>query len=329
VKLVALLALTGCSAAPPAPTPLPTPVALARPTMDAAPAPTATEAPGCITHPDAVSFLDADTHDVRACFALRDKHPDQCVVIDRHTSRIASDPSPPKDPLQISHPTPIRGHVAGGNPRWSICANQKCVFGIRIHDVVDREFTVSISDDEGSAVVTFPPKAATDDPHFEIFTKDDSAMPYAFASVEGDHCGSGLMLDGTAFVATSDCNGIGHAAFYALDGTIISPLSTRPDFNAYGAWPVRLGVELWAVVTPAEYQILIFDTPGLKRRDVVDLIPIQAESTPTPSFVETHAKDGTWLIASPTGGVGIIDPFRGALANAWIIPRCEDAATGP
>jgi hypothetical protein len=240
------------------------------------------------------------------------------VTIDRHTSRIARDASPPPRPLLVEHLVPQPGNVSSG----TICSHQKCVFGVSAKTVAGRIFDVSISDDEAGAVVTFPPAGATDRPRFEMLAAHSTRFPRVF-DLGADHCGTGLMLGQLAFVEANDCNETGHASLYDLNGAIVESIFDRPDFNAYGAWPVDLGEGVWGIVAPAEYTVLIFDVPRLRRHDVIDLVPIQAESTPKPSFVETHAKDGTWLIASPTGGVGIIDPVRGVLANAWIIPRCE------
>jgi hypothetical protein len=224
--------------------------------------------------------------------------------------------------MQFAHRAPAPGHVSE-QPLMTICVGEKEVVcrGLPVGDLVGHEFSVDFSEHGDVAIVTLPAATNAGVPRFEVLNARDQHPPHVFDLGTSDHCGTGLLIERLAFVETNDCEGNGSAFFYDLHGTKVGPISDRPDFNSYGSWPVDLSKDAWAVVAPAEYSVLIFGAQ--MRRDVVDLVPIQAESTPTPSFVEAHAKDGTWLIASPTGGVAIIDPTRGVLANAWIVPRCE------
>jgi hypothetical protein len=60
---------------------------------------------------------------------------------------------------------------------------------------------------------------------------------------------------------------------------------------------------------------------------VIDLVPIQAQATSTPRFELAPLDEHDWLVASATGGVGVVDHATATLAKTWIIPRCE--ASGP
>src|SRR5579862_2846520 len=280
--------------------PLPPAAAVPAPTVDAPPAAPADVA--CLTNPDVVSFLDADAHEVRACFALRDGHPDQCVVIDRHTSRITRDPSPPKDASVFVHRASVAGHAtidAKNKQVEMVCADtdMRCIVVSRHSGIPEDGFEISLGDDY-NAVVTLPPAFPHPETRFEIVLKGLHVGP-AFSVTASDPCQSAVEVGGYALIEADDCNTTGQAFVYRADGTLIGSIVDRPDFNTFGGWSVPLDHDLWAFVAPAEYAIAIF-TAGLSRRDIVNLVPIQAESTPTPSFAETHARDSTWVIASPT-----------------------------
>lgn len=144
---------------------------------------------------------------------------------------------------------------------------------------------------------------------------------------DGYACGDSIWLDPSTFVETSDCESSGQAFLFTADGHRFAQVGgEQQPLNTFGAYVVYLENRRWAIVAPNGYQIVIVDQ--LLRQTSIDLVPIQARSTESPAFTLVQAADYGYLVASPTGGVGVIDPIAAKLTASWIIPACDEAS-GP
>jgi hypothetical protein len=302
IRALALVALAACASAPPEPLPE---IARAPHPPDAAP-------PDAVPHaclPDlaspAITTLDADAFTIRVCFAQ-----DTCYEIDRRSGaslRIDSlamrAPRVQPDALTIDH-----GVVDSiGEQAWIANGIASADPGVTLHA-------------EAGKLAGDPPRLTV---HYG-FGKDQHVRELASGSNEP--CAEGTWIDNDVLVTTHDCEG-GHVlgSLYDEHGTPIAIVGGAHPIDTVGAFAV-VTPRSKAIVAPRAYALVLLLA---NEQIVVDLVPIQAESTPSPQFAAVSLDSTDWLVASTTGGVGIVDGTRGALAKTWIIPRCAADPTGP
>lgn len=309
--------LSACAGAPtPAPAPAPprAPFAAALP-IDAA---TSVAASACL--PDSASsarVIDGDLRAIHVCFDSK------CVAIARRTGAITAWPTPAAS-SQEAPDVRVENH---DHYFWG-CAGENGCFAIdRAADMGAHAFSVDAS--RFAAVVGIA-SARSGDPPIFVVRRFDLHRSARIALVTSAPCGHVLMLDATILVASDACaTGPGTGSLFDLDGHFIATLSTAEHpVDAYESTAVALGGGRWAIVSPWSYAVEILDLPLLRRRDHVGLVPLQVTSTDHPSFAAL-ADDGALIVASPSGGVGVIDLRTSTLASTWIVPRCDSAATAP
>jgi hypothetical protein len=312
--------IAGCSA-----TPVATPTITARPTpptpriaIDAAPAPTA-----ClptIDHPE-IDSLFADEKGVHVCFGAN-----ACVAIDRRTSAIT--PWTPDVRVVMHHHTPH--HVTIERERLAhetdICADNDCV------SIPSWRFDQTIvplsgdRDDAGTRMVLTLRGESPSSLRFVILDEGRAGMR-ELKGAAGGPCGSAAWAGRYALVTTDDCEGgSGSSALFDTDGTLLALIGAGRVLDTSDAFWVD-GGRVSTIVAPRAYALVLVDQ-AVRWQRVVDLVPIQAEATSTPAFEAKPLPDGNWVVASATGGVGIVDRTSLAFEKTWIVPRC-DAATSP
>ncbi len=270
-----------------------------------------------------ITLLDGDAHTLRVCIeaVLRDTGAQvHCFAIDRRDGAIAARAplGTARSTLQRRHPSATYKDTAG------ICASDgRCIAAHRLtydNDVVD---SADVDDAVSYAVVVSRHRSPPSPAHFDIYAQLGWLRLDVADSLA---CGTAFALDEAAFVATDDCEtGTGHASFFDLHGHRIATLGGDHPLNSYGAYPFSIGRKRWAIVTPAAYAIVLIDLPVANRQDMIDLVPIQARATEHPDFAVAKTTEGTWIVASPTGGVAVIDPTVARLTSSWIIPPCDSA----
>jgi hypothetical protein len=138
-------------------------------------------------------------------------------------------------------------------------------------------------------------------------------------------CASATWVDHEILVTGDDCDGNNvHGILFDLRGRVITSITHERPLDTRDAFLVT-GTDRAAIVAPRAYAMVLLELPEAKQQQVVDLVPIQAQATSTPSFGAKQLPSGDWLVASTSGGVGIVDRTTARISHTWIIPRCEAA----
>jgi hypothetical protein len=300
-----------CAAAPP-PDSLPTPEPLARPAAPRA----APVAPACLHDADAtdVSFLHGDARVIDVCFA-----PTACFAIDRRTRAIAAtQPQPGATAARAQHRVEPLSFTWVNADAARVCASTRCM-DIRSPRVgLLAGGRADLNGDGGQMLVTVggdgtaKARFFTAHPDFGVSEmKIDVIAP----------CAEATWLDDRILVTSDDCNGgppIG--LLYGVGGRLVERIGLDRPIDTHGATSSS-GAKALAVVAPRAYALVLVESPT--HQSVIDLVPIQAESTPDPRFDVAPLGEDDWVVASSTGGVGVVDYRTTSLAKTWIIPRCE------
>jgi hypothetical protein len=164
----------------------------------------------------------------------------------------------------------------------------------------------------------------TSSPRFLVWPALAKSQQTTIEIPDGNHCGYAVSLGNALLATTDDCESTGHGIMFGFDGHRIAQVGGDANpLNTYGAYSIPLHEKHWAIVAPAAYSIVVLD--DRIRQTIVDLVPIQARATESPAFTLVETADSGDLVASPTGGVGVIDPIAAKLTASWIIPECASA----
>jgi hypothetical protein len=251
---------------------------------------------------------------IEVCFA-----PTACFAIDRRNGRIARIRAPsglktarPPHRVQPISPAWVNAHVA------LHCTGTSCP---SLQDPA-KLLASGRADSDGSLgrmLVTVGGDGTTAARVFIVYPGDNTVWEVPIQVMAP--CADATWLDDDILVTSDDCKGgtpIG--VVYDSRGRSLFQVGQGRALDTHEATSIRYDKKL-AIVAPRAYALVLFDSPS--QQSVIDLVPIQAEATPTPRFDVAPVGDGDWVVASATGGVGVVDRRTTALAKTWIIPRCE------
>jgi hypothetical protein len=279
--------------------------------------PLRTSTPACLpSTASAVTHLGGDAHAVHACF-------DQtCLSLDRRTGATSAwtpprDPDPPAPDVRIEEQTNA----------FEVCVLQGDCVDVYKRDGITREsIAVAHTSERAFTMVTLVDQRGIDPLRIDIYSYSRAYSFDRYKTLDphdGNRCGTARFLDDDhVLVVTDDCaGGPGRGYLFGTRGQLIGAIDhDGRTIDMRDSDAIRAGAR-WAIVLPHEYAVMITNVPMLRRHDLVDLVPIQAESTTTPAFAIALASDGALVVASPTGGLGTIDPKTLAL-TPHILPRC-------
>jgi hypothetical protein len=151
-----------------------------------------------------------------------------------------------------------------------------------------------------------------------------------------DTCVEGAYLLGeVVHVATSVCAGPGGSAIlYSFAGKRIGPVGSE-EFNSYGARPIPVGGDRWALVHYSGGDVLVFDGKTGKQVHVIEVeAPEDCEQCDS-VIGEAHSWSATAIAKLPSGklatisgaGIAIIDPAAGKLEKTHRLPICPAQRT--
>jgi hypothetical protein len=296
-----------------APPPLPPPSSI-----DAAPA----SAPVCLPARERTSLalLDADRETIHVCF-----DPDACVAIDRHSGAITRW-TPPMPPSLIVHhgARPVTVDDSLAHNQMDVCIEQRCTeLSPNDFQIATRPISGDFDDDNLHLLLTFPGAKPGDAPHYWVVFEATGAH-YELVLGRPGRCGEASWLGDVALVTTDDCDGSNvHGELFDLSARPIAQVGGTRTIDTHRAFRVDGTPALTiAIMAPQAYAMVVIDRQLAQQR-VVDLVPIQTEATSTPAFEAMPLPGDYWLVASATGGVGIVDRTTLTFAKTWIVPRCE------
>jgi hypothetical protein len=113
-----------------------------------------------------------------------------------------------------------------------------------------------------------------------------------------------------------------HGSIYAPNGEFVRSVGVGRPIDTRSALAFDDEQQHAALLAPYAYTLVLSDSSWWNEA-MVDLVPIQADATPTPIFDLRLLDDTHWLVASATGGIGVVDDKTAALSKTWIVPRCE------
>jgi hypothetical protein len=135
----------------------------------------------------------------------------------------------------------------------------------------------------------------------------------------------------SVYVATSNCAGPGGSAvLYSAAGKKIGDVATEETINTYGAEPIHVGGDRWAIVGYGGGEILVFDARTGKQVHLVDI----KEPEDCEQCGEVLGNAAQWsaspIAKLPSGklatldgtGVSIIDPAAGKVEQTHRMPIC-------
>jgi hypothetical protein len=319
VKLAATLVVAACSAAPP-PAPLLTSTRVAPPAPpDASPGAIATSE-ACLRDADAtdVSLLEGDARTIDVCF-----EGSTCMEIDRQTSAITAWTQSGK------HTRARTGHAAApltikpiDSDLIRVCTGDQCTATAgSLRDKLASATSGDVEYQHEGVVAVVP-----DHLHGTQQVVIAHARLKSLIEFPAKACVDAMWVGDLILATSADCDATSGFAFLITEDDRRIALGDGRPLDTTGAFGVT-GARVPAVLFPRLYTLVLTDSL-VEHQAMVDLVPIQAESTPDPKFAATELPDGNWLVASATGGVGIVDHTTTTLTHTWIIPRCE-AATGP
>ena len=149
--------------------------------------------------------------------------------------------------------------------------------------------------------------------------------------------GDGTCIEGASFVgdsvyvATSNCAGPGGGAvLYAAAGQKLGDVATEETINAYGAEPLHVGGDHWAIVGYGGGEVLVFDARTGKQVHIIDVQPPEdceqcgeVLGTAAQWTASPIAKLPSGKLATLDGtGVSIIDPAAGKVEKTHRMPIC-------
>lgn len=152
--------------------------------------------------------------------------------------------------------------------------------------------------------------------------------------VSEDTCVEDAYFLGEAvYVGTSNCAGPGgSAALYSWAGKKLGDVGPQ-DFNSYGAEPVQVAGDQWAIASYGGGGVLVFDARTAKQIHLVDIKP-PADCERCDEVLGTAAHwSASPLVKLPSGklaaidgsGVAIIDPAAGKVERVHRMPICPAA----
>jgi hypothetical protein len=273
-------------------------------------------APACLHDADAtdVSHLTGDARKIEVCFAEK-----ACFAIDRRRGAIVRF-QPPSAPRAVRAPHRVQPiSFAWVNKDVArVCVGATCtnVTDPRAAELAGGRADVNTLN--GAMLVTVGADGVSPAHFFRVYsgglmmeTKIDVVAP----------CADANWLDDDILVTSDDCNGgtpIG--VVYDFKGRSLFQVGLGRAIDTHDATLVRGGSTL-AIIAPHAYALVLVESST--RQQVVDLVPIQAEATPSPHFEAASLDDRDWVVASATGGVGIYDHHTATLTKTWLLPRCE------
>src|SRR5262249_9105371 len=158
-------------------------------------------------------------------------------------------------------------------------------------------------------------------PVFAIFASTQPSTRQ-LATANLGRCTSASWVGSDVLVTYDDCEGNARGVLYDQRGEPRGALGGATAIDTTAAYAVK-GASESAIVVPRAYALVLTDLPAVTHQTIIDLVSIQAASSSNPTFAVTALSNGEWLVASPTGGVGVIEPGAASVAPTWIIPRCE------
>lgn len=150
-----------------------------------------------------------------------------------------------------------------------------------------------------------------------------------------DTCIEGASFVGeSVYVATSNCAGPGGGAvLYSAAGQKLGDVATEETINSYGAEPIHVGGDRWAIVGYGGGEVLVFDARTGKQVHIID-VPHPEDCVPCGEVLGTAAHWTASPIAKlPSGklatldgtGVSIMDPAAGKVERTHRMPICAEA----
>lgn len=150
-----------------------------------------------------------------------------------------------------------------------------------------------------------------------------------------DTCIEGASFVGdSVYVATSNCAGPGGGAvLYSAAGQKLGDVATEETINAYGAEPLHVGGDHWAIVGYGGSEVLVFDGKTGKQVHIIDV----AQPEDCAQCGEVLGTAAHWTASPiaklPSGklatldgtGVSILDPETGKVEKTHRMPICAAA----
>jgi hypothetical protein len=183
--------------------------------------------------------------------------------------------------------------------------------------LVDDATLADFSSELGSMLITVSPSA---DRRPLVVLAVDPLDVQVLLYGASNRCGRAAWAGNAILASAGDCDaGNSRAYLFSETGKHMTAVGKSLDMTDSAGEASSGGI---AIVAPRAYALVLVSNSDWRAQQIVSLIPLQLFSESSPTYRVAPLADGDWLVASDSGGVGVVDGTTGSFQKTWSVPGC-------